>query len=194
MNTLFTKTINDRSIVKPRRTIILNRIVSIEDTETGEIKEVEVQTFNPTDEMLFADGWELYVLPETSEKTEDEIFNEEKQYIIEEIIRYDSSKEVNEFYIQGIPVWLDKATRAGLMLRFNSELALKKDTTTLWYEGQSFTLPLNTAMQMLYALEVYASECYDNTQFHLANVEKLETLEELKGYDYRVGYPEKLHF
>ena len=194
MNTLFTKTINNRSIVKARRTIILNRIESIEDPETGEIKEVEVQTFNPTDEMLFADGWELYVLPETPEKTEDEIFNEEKQYIIEEIIRYDSSKEVNEFYIQGIPVWLDKATRAGLMLRFNSELALKKDTTTLWYEGQSFTLPLNTAMQMLYALEVYASECYDNTQLHLANVEKLETLEELKEYDYRVGYPEKLHF
>ena len=194
MNTLFTKTINDRSIVKARRTIILNRIESIEDTETGEIKEVEVQTFNPTDEMLFADGWELYVLPETPEKTEDEIFNEEKQYIIEEIIRYDSSKEVNEFYIQGIPVWLDKATRAGLMLRFNSELALKKDTTTLWYEGQSFTLPLNTAMQMLYALEVYASECYDNTQLHLANVEKLETLEEIMEYDYKVGYPEKLNF
>lgn len=194
MNTLFTKTINDKSIVKPRRTIILNRIVSIEDTETGEIKEVEVQTFNPTDEMLFADGWELYVLPETSEKTEDEIFNEEKQYIIEEIIRYDSSREVNEFYIQGIPVWLDKSTRAGLMLRFNSELALKKDTTTLWYEGQSFTLPLNTAMQMLYALEVYASECYDNTQLHLSNVDKLETLEELKEYDYRGGYPEKLNF
>lgn len=194
MNTLFTKTINDRSIVKPRRTIILNRIESIEDTETGEIKEVEVQTFNPTDEMLFADGWELYVLPETPEKTEDEIFNEEKQYIIEEIIRYDSSGEVNEFYIQGIPVWLDKATRAGLMLRFNSELALKKDTTTLWYEGHSFTLPLNTAMQMLYALEVYASECYDNTQLHLANVEKLETLEEIKEYDYTVGYPEKLNF
>lgn len=194
MNTLFTKTINNRSIVKPRRTIILNRIESIEDTETGEIKEVEVQTFNPTDEMLFTEGWELYVLPETPEKTEEEIFNEEKRYIIEEIIRYDSSGEVNEFYIQGIPVWLDKATRAGLMLRFNSELALKKDTTTLWYEGQSFTLPLNTATQMLYALEVYASECYDNTQLHLANVEKLETLEELKEYDYRVGYPEKLYF
>lgn len=194
MNTLFTKTINDRSIVKARRTIILNRIESIEDTETGEIKEVEVQTFNPTDEMLFADGWELYVLPETPEKTEDEIFNEEKQYIIEEIIKYDSSKEVNEFYIHEIPVWLDKATRAGLMLRFNSELALKKDTTTLWYEGQSFTLPLNTAMQMLYALEVYASECYDNTQLHLANIEKIETIEELKAYDYRIGYPDKLHF
>jgi hypothetical protein len=113
---------------------------------------------------------------------------------MDEVIRYDSSRDVNEFYIQGMPVWLDKATRSGLMLRFNSELALKKENTTLWYEGYSFTLPLNTAMQMLYALEVYASECYDNTQLHLANIEKLETTEEIKEYDYTEGYPEKLHF
>lgn len=191
MNTLFTKTINDRSIVKPRRTIILNRIESIEDPETGEIKEVEVQTFNPSDEMLFADGWEIYVTPES---TPEQILFNTKQDKKNDIERYDSSVEVNEFYIQEMPVWLDKSTRAGLMLRFNSELALKKETTTLWYEGHSFTLPLNTAMQMLYALEVYASECYDNTQLHLANIEKLETLEEIKEYNYTVGYPEKLHF
>lgn len=191
MNTLFTKIINDRAVVKARITIVLNRIESIEDTETGEIKEIEVQTFNPTDEMLFADGWELYVTPEL---TDEQILFNAKKDKKNDIEMYDSSVEVNEFYIQEFPVWLDKATRAGLMLRFNSELALKKETTTLWYEGNSFTLPLNTAMQMLYALEVYASECYDNTQLHLANVEKLETLEEVMEYDYRVGYPEKLSF
>lgn len=80
------------------------------------------------------------------------------------------------------------------MLRFNSELAMKKENTTLWYNGVSFTLPLNTAIQMLYALEVYASECYDNTQAHLAAVGKLEILDEILEYDYRVGYPEKLNF
>lgn len=191
MNTQFIKRIDNKIFVKVRRTIILNRIESIEDPETGEIKEIEVQTFNPTDEMLFADGWELYVTPEL---TEEQILDNAKKDKKNEIERYDSSVEVNEFYIQEFPVWLDKATRAGLMLRFNSELALKKETTTLWYEGHSFTLPLNTAMQMLYALEVYASECYDNTQLHLANVEKLETLEEVMEYDYRVGYPEKLNF
>lgn len=191
MNTLFTKTINDRAIVKARRTIILNRIVSIEDTETGEIKEVEVQTFNPTDEMLFADGWELYVLPEP---TEDEILNRTKREKINEINHYDSSDEVNIFYIQGLPVWLDKATRAGLKLRFEAELAMKEENTTLWYGNQSFTLQLNMAIQMLYAIEVYASKCYDNTQKHLANVEKLETLDEIMEYDYHTGYPEKLNF
>lgn len=191
MNTQFIKTADNKSIIKLRKNIILNRIESIEDPETGEIKEVEVQTFNPTDEMLFADGWELYVTPEL---TDEQILFNAKTDKKNDIERYDSSVEVNEFYIQEMSVWLDKSTRAGLMLRFNSELALEKETTTLWYDGHSFTLPLNTAMQMLYALEVYASECYDNTQLHLANVEKLETLEEVMEYDYRIGYPEKLNF
>lgn len=191
MNTRFIKTTDNRIQIKLRKHIVLNRIESIENPETGEIEQIEMQTFNPTDEMLFADGWELYVKPEP---TEEELFNESKKFKMDEVIRYDSSRDVNEFYIQGMPVWLDKATRSGLMLRFNSELALKKENTTLWYEGYSFTLPLNSAMQMLYALEVYASECYDNTQLHLANIEKLETKEELEAYDYRVGYPEKLRF
>lgn len=191
MNTRFIKTTDNRIEIKLRKHIVLNRIESIENSETGEIEQIETQIFNPTDEMLFADGWELYV---EQEPTEEELFNKSKKFKKDEVIRYDSSREVNEFYIQEMPVWLDKATRSGLMLRFNSELALKKENTTLWYEGYSFTLPLNTAMQMLYALEVYASECYDNTQLHLSNIEKIETKEELDVYDYRVGYPEKLRF
>lgn len=191
MNTRFIKTTDNRIEIKLRKHIVLNRIESIENPETGDIEQIEMQTFNPTDEMLFDAGWELYVEPEL---TEEELFNKSKKFKMDEVIRYDSSREVNEFYIQGMPVWLDKATRSGLMLRFNSELALKKENTTLWYEGYSFTLPLNSAMQMLYALEVYASECYDNTQLHLANIEKIETKEALDAYDYRIGYPEKLRF
>lgn len=191
MNTLFIKTTDNKIEIKLRKHIVLNVIESIENPETGEIKQIEMQTFNPTDEMLFADGWELYVEPGLT--PEQVLFNAKKDKK-DGVEHYDASREVNEFYIQGMPVWLDKATRAGLMLRFNSEAALNKENTTLWYEGYSFTLPLNTAMQMLYALEVYASECYDNTQLHLANIDKLETLEEIAEYDYKVGYPEKLHF
>lgn len=193
MNTIFIKKDGNRQTIRVRKNIILNRNEFIENPETGEMEEVNLQTFNPTDEMLFADGWEIYI-PESITLSAEEEFVQKLHELRREIEWYDSSDNVNIFYIGETKVWLDKSTRAGLMLRFNSELALKKDTTTLWYEGQSFTLPLNTAMQMLYALEVYASECYDNTQLHLANVEKLETLEELKEYDYRVGYPEKLHF
>ena len=49
-------------------------------------------------------------------------------------------------------------------------------------------------MKMLYAIEIYASACYDNTQHHLANVAALSTSAEVDNYDYRTGYPEKLQF
>jgi hypothetical protein len=194
MNTRFIKKTDNRILIKERKNIVLHNITMMENPTTGEMHEVKGVIVNPTNEVLFADGWEIYIEPVKPEPTEEELLNEAKHNKLTEVNRYDSSRDVNEFYIQEMPVWLDKATRSGLMLRFNSELALKKENTTLWYEGYSFTLPLNTAMQMLYALEVYASECYDNTQLHLANIEKIETIEELDAYDYRTGYPDKLHF
>lgn len=112
----------------------------------------------------------------------------------EEIINYDSSDAVNIFYISDIPIWMDKATRAGLKLRFEAEIAIGRTDTTLWHEGFQFPLNLDLAMQMLYAIEIYASECYDNTQRHLANVSQLGTVTEVDNYDYRTGYPEKLQF
>lgn len=148
-------------------------------------------TFNPTAEMLLEDGWELYVIPEP---TKEELLARAKRDKKREIEHYDSSSEVNEFYVNDVPMWLDKSTRTGLMLRFNSELAMKHENTTLWYGNISIPLQLNTAVQMLYALEVYASACYDNTQLHYANVDKLETIEEVENYDFRNGYPEKLRF
>lgn len=148
-------------------------------------------TYNPTDEMLFEAGWQVYVKPEP---TEADLLAQAKRDKKREIEHHDSSSHVNEFYIQDTPVWLDKATRTGLMLRFNAELALKHENTTLWYGNISIPLQLNTAVSMLYALEIYASACYDCTQAHLAAVDALESIEDVKHYDYHTGYPEKLRF
>lgn len=111
-----------------------------------------------------------------------------------QIHSYDGSENVNAFFIQGLQVWLDKATRAGLKLRFEAEMASGQTDTTLWYENMQFPLSLENAIQMLYAIEIYASACYDNTQRHLAEVDKLETIEDVDAYDYTAGYPEKLQF
>lgn len=143
------------------------------------------------EKIILEDGWE-----EVTSKilTEDEIFSILCNELRSSIIGYDSSDEVNQFSINGISMWLDKATRAGLKLRFEAEMAMGKTETTLWFEDKQFPLPLSMAIQLLYAIEVYASACYDNTQRHLAEVEKLSTLEEVRKYDYKVGYPEKLNF
>lgn len=192
MNTLYTKEIDGRKVTKPRRNIILTKVTTVSvSSESDETKEVKMQVFNPTHEMLIEDGWELYVAPEP---TDEQKFADAKRYKIDDINRYDSSEDVNIFYIQGLPVWLDKATRAGLKLRFEAEIALGNTDTTLWYNNMQFPLLLENAIQMLYAIEVYASKCYDNTQLHLSNVAKLTTIEELENYDHREGYPEKLRF
>ena len=57
-----------------------------------------------------------------------------------------------------------------------------------------FPLKLENAMKMLYALELYASKCYDNTQFHKAVINSLNALDSLDGYNYKTGYPDKLQF
>lgn len=161
-----------------------NKIVIVKD---------DMQIFNPTEEMILADGWVEYI-SNAHEPTEEEILNMEKDYKIEEIIRYDSSSEVNIFYVGDQSMWLDKATRVGLKLRFDAELNAGKTITILWYEGMSFELELANAIQMLNAIEIYASACYDNTQKHIANVKSMNTIGDVNSYDYRTGYPDYLRF
>lgn len=126
--------------------------------------------------------------------TELDLLKEAIDKKIEDIKNFDSSSAINEFTINGVSVWLDKATRTGLMLRFQSESAIGETETCLWYNGIQFTMSINDALRILYLLEVYASKCYDNTERHVSIVSKITTIEELNSYDYTVGYPEKLHF
>ena len=115
-----------------------------------------------------------------------------KNMISRLIIKRDSSSEINEFYISGIPVWLDKETRVGLALRFASEKGAGLTNTTLWMSGMQFPFDLTVAEQVLGGIEIYASQCYDNTQRHLAEIQKLNTVKDLVNYDFTAGYPEKL--
>jgi hypothetical protein len=156
------------------------------------------QVINPKDELLVAAGWTKYEPPTP---TDEELLKRAKQRKKLEIQRYDKSSEVNEFFVSGVSLWLEKNDRSGLMLRFESELADGETYTTLWGNGMQFPLPLvdengnkGVAFKMLYTLERYASACYDNTQSHLSVVDKLETIEEVESYDFKVGYPKKLNF
>jgi hypothetical protein len=155
----------------------------------------DMQIFNPTEEMILEDGWVEYISTvNIPTPTDEEILERYRSDKIEDIIKYDASSEVNEFFLGETSIWLDKATRAGLKLRFEAEISLGKDTTTLWYDNIQYSLGLNKATQMLLAIELYASACYDNTQAHVANVKALENIEDIKNYDHRTGYPEKLRF
>lgn len=153
-----------------------------------------MQTISPTHDMIIADGWEEYAAEIVTELPKEKTLEEAKAEMIERVLTYDSSEEVNSFFVQGQRVWLDKATRVGLMLRVDAELDNAKTETTLWSNGTPVTLNLDDARKMLQKVELYASECYDNTQRHLANVNGFASIEEVESYDYKNNYPAKLAF
>lgn len=117
-----------------------------------------------------------------------------KEEAIEQIEAYDVSEAVNSFTLQGKTMWLPKETRVGLMNSLSIEKAAGKTDTVLWFGNESYVLPIDTAMQMLSALELYALDCYNVTAAHKAAVSALESVEDIVAYDYTQNYPEKLIF
>ena len=111
---------------------------------------------------------------------------------VAEIEAYDQSEAVNGFTLNGSLVWLDKATRVGLMNSTNIAKATGSASTTLWLGGERMVVPCDKAIKLLSALEMYALGCFNVTASHKAAVESMTTLDEVLAYDYTKGYPERL--
>ena len=111
---------------------------------------------------------------------------------IAEIAAYDTSSSVNGFMLNGLLVWLDKATRVGLMNSTTIAKAAGQKTTTLWLGGLKLVVDCDKAIQLLSALEMYALECFNVTASHKQAVSELTTIEEVEAYNYKSGYPKML--
>ena len=111
---------------------------------------------------------------------------------IAEIAAYDTSSSVNGFMLNGLLVWLDKATRVGLMNSTTIAKAAGQETTSLWLGGAKLVVDCDKAIQLLSALEMYALECFNVTASHKAAVSELMSIEDVEVYDYKKGYPKML--
>lgn len=148
------------------------------------------QIINPTDEMLRKAGYTPYVEPLP---TDEELLLQAIDAKVMEIEAYDSSEAVNSFLLDGMPLWLDRETRMSVMHSTQIEIAQKRTETTLWFGGHKLVINCDIAIKLLHQLELYALECFDRTEEHKSAVRKLKSVEEVKKYDYRTGYPEKLN-
>lgn len=111
---------------------------------------------------------------------------------IAEITAYDTSSSVNGFVLNGQIVWLDKATRVGLMNSTTIERDLGSETTELWLGEHNLIIKCDLAIQLLQQLEVYALKCFNVTSTHKKEVNSLSTIEEINSYDITKDYPDKL--
>lgn len=136
--------------------------------------------------------YSTYLIESNKEKYKGMTVEEAKGKLIAEIIAYDTSDKVNGFILNGLLVWLDKATRVGLMNSTTIAKAAGQETTTLWLGEVKLVVECDKAIQLLSALEMYALECFNITASHKAAVNELTTIEEVEAYDYKAGYPKML--
>lgn len=108
------------------------------------------------------------------------------------ITAYDASSSVNSFLLNGMEVWIDKATRVGLMNSTTIAKSMGQQKTTLWLGSYQLEVDCDKAIQLLSALEMYALECFNVTAAHKKAVSELDNIEAVLTYDYKSGYPEKL--
>ena len=121
-----------------------------------------------------------------------DVLQRAKEAVLAAIEAYDTSSSVNGFILNGERVWLDKATRVGLMNSTQIVKAMGQKTTTLWFGGMQIEVNCDKAIGLLSALEMYALECFNVTAAHKKAVAELNTVEDVLGYDYTKGYPEQL--
>ena len=124
--------------------------------------------------------------------SEKAVLGRAKETVLADIEKHDTSSAVNSFMLNGQEVWLDKATRVGLMNSTTIAKTMGQDTTTLWLGEAKLVVDCDKAIQLLSALEMYALECFNVTAAHKKAVTEMTTLEDVLGYDYTGGYPQKL--
>lgn len=130
-----------------------------------------------------------------AELTPSDLVDLAKSNAIKLIDAYDTSSNVNSFTLGGMPLWVSRADRTTLKVRFESELAAGLTATTLWYGLVPIPIEdITQGLAMLVALEVYASRCFDTTAAHKAAVMQLTSVEDVLAYDFTQGYPDKLAF
>lgn len=133
-----------------------------------------------------------YWLDGVDSENDEAVLAAAKKKVIADITAYDSSTAVNAFVLNGKSVWLDKATRVGLMNSTTIAQNMGKKTTTLWLGDVEIEVDCGKAIQLLSALEMYALECFNVTAAHKKAVSGMESIKDVLEYDYSQGYPDKL--
>ena len=181
------------------------KTMQIDKTEDGQEKEsslcdymLERYDYKPSMDLVLNDilssreQASMEEIREISEGLGAEPLKYMKKAMLYYIDMYDSSSAVNSFVLNGMEVWLDKATRVGLM---NSTIIAKnmgQQKTTLWLGSYQLEVDCDKAIQLLSALEMYALECFNVTAAHKKAVNELDNIEAVLTYDYKSGYPDKL--
>lgn len=107
---------------------------------------------------------------------------------------YYQSDKVKCFYLDGVPMWFDKATRVGLINSLNTEKKYGRTNSTLWSGTTPIHIDIELGLALLQVLEIYAIDCFGVTAANQAFVEGCQSVDELRYLDIGTEYAEILRF
>ena len=111
-----------------------------------------------------------------------------------EVEDYAKSGAVKVFAINGVSGWLDSEARVSIRRSVADKAAKGRESVTVYLSEVGFTMTPAKAEEILAAVEVYASDCFDVTENHKAAVDTLDNVDAVEAYDYANGYPQPLQF
>lgn len=114
---------------------------------------------------------------------------------LQELFDYDNSPAVNSFTInKTILAWFTPAERNNYKQSIEAAKLLSKDKLTFIVNNNILEVSTRNAEIMLAMIQDYADQCYIQTVKHRFNIESLTNVDDIKGYDYTINYPDKLDF
>lgn len=140
--------------------------------------------------VVFHEGYD----PDKTEAIEEGKLMMVKREVINQLLMFDSSTEVNSFYINKNSFWIDSETRTKYRTAIESAELLGETNIEIPLAELIFTLDISQAKIMLAKIERYAYKSAIVTLRHRDQISVLSTIEDVLNYDYKQGYPEKESF
>ena len=181
------------------------KTMQVEKTEDGQVKEsslcdymLERYNYRPSmylvlnDILSSGEQASMEEIKEISEGLGAEPLEYMRKAMLYYIEKYDTSSSVNEFELNGMQTWIDKATRVGLVNSINVTQRTGDQKMELWIGNSKLELDCNKAIELLSKIEMYAMNCFNVTSIHKKQVSEFSNIEDFLNYDYKSGYPDKL--
>lgn len=130
----------------------------------------------------------------SQDKKEELPIEAEKARKIAEIEDYSNSSNVNDLTFKGLHTWVTPGVRANYLVSLDAAELLGEKDITFVVEGVQVTLAIEKVRIILAQIQRYADACYIVTEGHKRAVRALENVDEVRGYDFTKGYPNKLNF
>lgn len=127
-------------------------------------------------------------------KLNNSVTTRDKLNAINYLLSYDSSPEVNTFYINGDPLWINKDNRRYLRDALRASSKNGEKSFTLFANDKTYEIDIVILEEILDSVEFYAMNCLLITNKLKQRIQDAKTREEIKSILDMKKYPDKLKF